>query len=78
MEKTAYATGLTTDESFVLDHWSRWGSDGYPIVKRGRKWFIDGMCGLGKFPIAFKTKRESAEYWERFIDILIARKAGRL
>lgn len=70
-------SALTENENFALDQWSRWGSDSYPVNKRKGKWFIDGILGAGVFPIACKTKREAFGYWERYIDTLIARKAGR-
>ena len=39
---------LTENEQSVMTHWSRWGSDGYPIAKRGRSWWVDGVreCGI--------------------------------
>ena len=70
-------SNLTEDENHILTHNSRWGSDGYPVAKRSGKWFIDGMLNLGKFPIAFKTKKEAFTYWEMYIDRLIDRAAGR-
>jgi len=68
---------LSENEQFCLDHWSMWGSDGYPVVKRLRNWFGNGMRGCGRFPCAFKTKKEAVEMWERYISTLINRKAGR-
>jgi hypothetical protein len=49
-----------------------WGSDGYPITKRGREWWVK------HFPVPFKTKRQAVAQWERYIDILLDKKAGRL
>jgi hypothetical protein len=66
---------MTEIESGILGHWSRWGSDGYPIEKRHGKWFVDGMFnGRGASPIAYKTKREATTQWEAFIDSLISQK----
>ncbi len=70
---------LTDDEAACLNRWMLWGSDGYPISKRGRHWWVVGYReDLGKCPIPFKTKREAQAQWQRYIDVLIARKAGRL
>lgn len=69
---------LTEDEAFVMTHWSMWGSTGYPVVKRGRSWWVDGIRGLGKTPVAYKTRKAAWAQWEAYIDTLIDRKAGRL
>lgn len=72
---------LSEDEQFVLNHYSRWGSTGYPIHKGkwgAKRWWINGIRGLGSFPIPFATKREAQKQWERYIQTLIDRKAGRL
>ena len=69
---------LTQQEQQVLTHWSMFGSDGYPIRKSGRQWWVDGMYQSGSCPIPFGTKRAAVAQWEAFIDILIAKKAGRL
>ena len=47
----------TADEQFVIAHWSMWGAEGAPVVKRGSRWYIDGIRGLGAFPTSFRTKR---------------------
>jgi len=66
---------VTEVENDILGHWSRWGSDGYPITKRKGKWFVDGMFnGRGASPIAYKTKRDAYAQWEAFISSLIDRK----
>ena len=69
---------ITTEEEEVLTHQSRWGSDGYPVSKRGRLWWIDGIRGCGRFPVPFKTKKAAVEQWERYMQILRDKKAGRL
>jgi hypothetical protein len=65
----AYDRGdrLTADERAALTHHSRWGSDGYPIVKLGPKWTIDHRCAP-KAPL-YRTKRDAIRAWE----ILIAK-----
>ena len=68
---------LTENEDFILNHWSMFGSDGYPVNKRGNSWFVDGMRGCGSCPASFKTKREATEQWEKYIDVLIDRNAIR-
>ena len=69
---------LNENEKFTMTHISRFGSDGYPIAKRGGKWWIDGILGCGEFPVPFKTKREAAAQWEAYHQTLIDRQAGRL
>tara|TARA_R110000744_G_scaffold25522_6_gene63274 strand:+ start:1828 stop:2031 length:204 start_codon:yes stop_codon:yes gene_type:complete len=63
---------LTTEENKELTHWSRFGSDGYPVTKIGRKWSVT------HFPKMFATKREATAQWEKYIDILIDKTAGRI
>ena len=70
--------GITEDELALLLHISRWGSDGYPIAQRGRKWWVDKFRSAGGFPSPFKTKREAVAQFERFHQILLDAKAGRL
>lgn len=72
------AATLTDDESFILAHDSMWGSDGYPVRKKGSRWVVDGIRGRGSFPTCFKTKREACARWEAFVGLLIDKKAGRL
>lgn len=68
---------MTEGERSILQHWSRWGSDGYPIHKRGRLWFWDEMYGVKGCPAPFKTKREAFAAYERYIKILIDKSANR-
>ena len=58
---------LAEAERATLTHWSRWGSDGYPVRKVGRGWHAEG------FPTVFKTKRAAVAQWEQYIESLIAR-----
>ncbi len=69
---------MTENENSVLRHWSMFGSDGYPIIRRGSRWWVDGIRGCGACPSGFGTKREAVAQWERYIDILIDRAAGRI
>jgi len=69
---------MTENETFILSHWSMFGSEGYPIIRRGSRWWIDGIRGCGVFPSGFRTKREAVAQWESYIDILIDKSAGRI
>ena len=64
---------LTENEQYVMTRWSMWGSDGYPIVKRGREWYVEGNRGLGSCPLMFKTKKAAVAQWEAYIDSIIDR-----
>lgn len=70
--------GITEDERALLAHVTRWGSDGYPITRRGRSWYIDSFRSVRGFPTSFKTKREATAQFEKFLDILIDATAGRI
>jgi hypothetical protein len=70
--------GITEDEIALLNHISRWGSDGYPVMRRGRKWWVDDWRGVRGVPSPFTTKRAAVAHFERFLDILLDAKAGRL
>lgn len=74
---TASLNRLTEDERFILTGWSMWGSDGYPVAKRGSRWWVDGVRGLGGCPAGFKTKREAQAQWEAYIQTIIDKDAGR-
>lgn len=65
----AYERGdrLTADERQALTHWSRWGSDGYPVRRLGRKWTVDHVAAKGAG--LYATKRDAVNAWE----ILIAK-----
>jgi len=52
---------LTEDERRALTHDSRWGSDGNPIIKLGRKWAYEWG---GRTSPLYTTKREAVEAWE--------------
>ncbi len=63
---------LTEEEQHDLDHNMRWGSDGYPLSKVKSGWL------LKHFPKVFKTKKSAGEQWEKYIDILLDKKANRI
>lgn len=63
---------ITIEEQARLTHWTLWGSDGYPVCQLGRGWTVE------LYPVVFKTKREAVAAWEAHIDLLIAKKGGRL
>lgn len=69
---------LSPDEAALLNHWSMWGSEGYPIEKRGSRWFWREWRSVKGSPSPYKTKREAQAAFELFISILIDRKAGRI
>jgi hypothetical protein len=73
-----FSVHLTEGENQLLQHISRWGSDGYPVHKLGRKWTVDSMFGAGGFPTTFKTKREAVARFEAYYTLLVDRSAGRL
>ncbi len=70
--------GLTEDELGLITHVSRWGSDGYPIQKQGRKWTWGAWRSVKGPPVLYATKREAIAAFERFHEILLDAKAGRI
>lgn len=72
-----YAT-LNEDENALLVHISRWGSDGYPVRKVGRKGWTWSYRAISGPPALYKTKREAVAMFERFHGMLLDRAAGRL
>lgn len=60
---------LNEDERGLLTHLSRWGVDGYPVRKLGKRWTWD-FRSL-KSPTLYRTQREAIEAFERFHDVLI-------
>jgi hypothetical protein len=71
---------LNEHEERFLGHISRWGSDGYPIVKLHSGGWVweSGFCGITGPPIVYKTKKAAVAYVEAYIAILLDKKAGRL
>lgn len=70
----AYDRPLTEDERWLVDHVSMWGSDGYPVRKRGNHWSWD--CRSLKSPTVYKTKREATAAFEAYLDVLHSCKAA--
>ncbi len=68
--------GLTEDERALLVHWSRFGSDGYPVAKCGRQWTWGPWLSIQGPPTVFATKREAVASFEAFIDVLIDAKGA--
>lgn len=58
----------TQAERELFAHLIRWGSEGRPIVKIGRRWGWE-FRGLSS-PQFYKTKRECVEAWERYEKVL--------
>ena len=69
--------GITEDEKDLLTHWSRFGSDSYPVKKLGKGWHWSYRDIKGP-PKVFRTKWEAVASFEAFINILIAAKGGRI
>jgi hypothetical protein len=65
MERT-----LTEDERAMMQHMMMWGSDGYPVAKRGRRWFVDDWRTVKGPNTSFRTKREAVAQFERQLDVL--------
>ncbi len=63
--------GITEDERSLVNHITRWGSDGYPVRKSGRGWAWGPWRGVQGPPAIFKTKREAVQAFERFHEILL-------
>lgn len=70
---------LTQGQAEWLTHMQRWGSDGYPIRKRGSRWFFYEAFGVGGTQaIAYKTKAEAVAACEAYKETLLDYVAGRL
>jgi hypothetical protein len=69
---------LSPAESDFLRHIMMFGSDGYPVQKVGRSWHWVDFWGVKGAPCVYKSKREATAAVERYIEILIDKKAGRL
>lgn len=60
---------LTHDEAALLYHVQMYGSNGYPLVKRGRQWWINEFRSWRGFPVPFKTKKAAQEQFERWMEL---------
>lgn len=70
--------GISEDEIALLQHVTMFGSDGYPVKKLGRGWTWGPWRGINGPPTVFKLKRDAVASFERFLDVLLEAKAGRL
>ena len=70
--------GLSEAEHRLMDHVTRWGSDGYPVRKVGRGWHVEQSFGVEGIPMVFKTKREAVEAFERWHALMLDKHAGRI
>lgn len=70
--------GISEDERALLKHWSMFGAAGYPVRKLGRGWAWGPWRSVNGPPTVFKTRREAMASFERFVDVLIDAKAGRI
>ncbi len=64
---------LTNDEAGLIQHVERWGSDGYPIFRLGRKWQIGTFRTWNGFPVPFKTKKSAVAQFEAWLDLAYER-----
>ncbi len=70
--------GITGGERELLAHISRWGSDGYPVAKAGRRWIWYEFYGVKGSPIVYRTKKDAVAAFETFHGILLDALAGRI
>jgi hypothetical protein len=74
-----FSPNLSEGENQILQHVGRWGSDGYPVRKLSAgRWIWDESFGVKGAPVVYKTKRAAVQAFERFVDVLIDRHAGRI
>ena len=64
---------LTDREQQDLTHWSRWGSDGYPVAYIAEAWTVTRL----PLPMTFPTRKAAVAAWENHIDTLIEKKGAR-
>ena len=72
--------GISEDERALLNHISRWGSDGYPVRKlgKGAHWVWGDFLSITGPPTVFKTKRAAVASLEAYLDVLRDALAGRI
>ena len=61
---------VTEDERALLQHVSRWGSDGYPVQKLKSRWTWGPWRSVKGPPTTFRTKREATASFELFLDLV--------
>lgn len=74
---------LTERETFMLNHITRFGSEGYPVRKAGRYWvweygFSPEHPDFHSSRTMYRTKKEAVHSFELHLEILRDKKAGRL
>lgn len=67
---------LTNDEAALLAHVERWGSDGYPIAKRRREWWVESFRTVPGFPCAYKTRKAARAAFESWLRLAAERLAA--
>ncbi len=71
--------GLTDDERNLINHVTRWGSDGYPIHRyKSGKWAWGPWRSVNGPPVCFRTKRDATASFEAFHEVLLDALAGRI
>ena len=73
-----YSPNLSEDENALLQHVSMWGSEGYPVEKRGSRWVWQDWRSVKGSPKAYKTKREATAAFEAWHSLALDRIAGRI
>jgi hypothetical protein len=68
---------MIEDQAALLQHISRYGSDGYPIHKVGLGCLWSWKFNSIGTPQIFRTRREAAASFERYYQMLLDRKAKR-
>ena len=64
---------MTQEQQIALSHWSMWGSQGYPVVKRGSKWWVSvDSTSLWRVvtdgcPKPFKTKTAAIDWFDSLV-----------
>jgi hypothetical protein len=64
---------LTDDEAALVYHIGRFGSDGYPIERVGRRWQWRSWRSVGGAPIAYRTKQLAVAAFEAWYDLALER-----
>lgn len=75
---TYCSANLTQAEHDWLQHMIRWGAEGYPVQRVGRKWHWVEAWGIKGAPCVYRTKRAAMAACAAYEDILIDKTAGRI
>lgn len=67
---------MNANERELFNHVLRWGSDGYPIIKRGSRWYWHEARGVLGSPVAYRTKREATAAFETWLELMLVRARG--